>query len=129
MSDYKNKVTLTDFGFASVPWDEKKSRVRAVFDSVAERYDVMNDVMSFGLHRIWKRFVVAKSGLRSGQQALDVAAGSGDISLGLLRRVGPTGRVIVTDINAKMLRRGRDRLINAGMVRKIFPSRRRFLTV
>ncbi|MGE4657879.1 MAG: bifunctional demethylmenaquinone methyltransferase/2-methoxy-6-polyprenyl-1,4-benzoquinol methylase UbiE [Gammaproteobacteria bacterium] len=116
MSDDKNKVTLTDFGFASVPWDEKKSRVRAVFDSVAERYDVMNDVMSFGLHRIWKRFVVAKSGLRSGQQALDVAAGSGDISLGLLRRVGPTGRVIVTDINAKMLRRGRDRLINAGMV-------------
>ncbi len=115
MTDQKDNVTLTDFGFASIPKDEKKSRVRAVFDSVAEQYDVMNDVMSLGLHRLWKRFVVAQSGLRTGQKALDVAAGSGDLSLGLLKRVGPTGRVIVTDINTAMLRRGRDRLVNAGM--------------
>ncbi len=115
MTDQKDNVTLTDFGFASIPQDEKKSRVRAVFDSVAERYDIMNDVMSLGLHRLWKRFAVAQSGLKTGQKALDVAAGSGDLSLGLLKRVGPTGRVIVTDINAAMLRRGRDRLVNAGM--------------
>jgi len=116
MTDQKDNVTLTDFGFASIPKDEKKSRVRAVFDSVAEQYDIMNDVMSLGLHRLWKRFVVAQSGLKTGQKALDVAAGSGDLSLGLLKRVGPTGRVIVTDINTAMLRRGRDRLVNAGMV-------------
>ena len=115
MTDQKDNVTLTDFGFASIPKDEKKSRVRAVFDSVAEQYDIMNDVMSLGLHRLWKRFVVAQSGLKTGQKALDVAAGSGDLSLGLLKRVGPTGRVIVTDINTAMLRRGRDRLVNAGM--------------
>ena len=115
MTDQKDNVTLTDFGFASIPKDKKKSRVRAVFDSVAEQYDIMNDVMSLGLHRLWKRFVVAQSGLKAGQKALDVAAGSGDLSLGLLKRVGPTGRVIVTDINTAMLRRGRDRLVNAGM--------------
>ena len=115
MTDQKDNVTLTDFGFASIPKDEKKSRVRAVFDSVAGQYDIMNDVMSLGLHRLWKRFVVAQSGLKAGQKALDVAAGSGDLGLGLLRRVGPTGRVIVTDINTAMLRRGRDRLVNAGM--------------
>ena len=115
MTDQKDNVTLTDFGFASIPKDEKKSRVRAVFDSVAGQYDIMNDVMSLGLHRLWKRFVVAQSGLKAGQKALDVAAGSGDLSLGLLKRVGPTGRVIVTDINTAMLRRGRDRLVNAGM--------------
>ena len=115
MTDQKDNVTLTDFGFTSIPEDKKKSRVRAVFDSVAEQYDIMNDVMSLGLHRLWKRFVVAQSGLKAGQKALDVAAGSGDLSLGLLKRVGPTGRVIVTDINTAMLRRGRDRLVNAGM--------------
>ena len=115
MTDQKDNVTLTDFGFTSIPKDKKKSRVRAVFDSVAEQYDIMNDVMSLGLHRLWKRFVVAQSGLKAGQKALDVAAGSGDLSLGLLKRVGPTGRVIVTDINTAMLRRGRDRLVNAGM--------------
>jgi len=119
MTDQKDNVTLTDFGFASIPQDEKKSRVRAVFDSVAERYDIMNDVMSLGLHRLWKRFAVAQSGLKTGQKALDVAAGSGDLSLGLLKRVGPTGRVIVTDINAAMLRRGRDRLVNAGMASNV----------
>ena len=105
-----------DFGYERVPWGEKKSRVRGVFDSVAPRYDLMNDVMSGGLHRLWKRFTLAKTGLRPGQQALDVAAGSGDLALGLARQVGKTGRVVVTDINAAMLAEGRDRLLNAGLV-------------
>jgi demethylmenaquinone methyltransferase/2-methoxy-6-polyprenyl-1,4-benzoquinol methylase len=85
-----------------------------VFDSVAPRYDLMNDVMSGGLHRLWKRFTIAKTGLLKGQAALDVAAGSGDLAIGLARRVGRTGRVVVTDINASMLAVGRDRLIDAG---------------
>ncbi len=110
---------LTDFGDERVPWSEKKARVRSVFDSVAPRYDLMNDAMSFGLHRLWKRFTIARTGLRPGDCALDVAAGSGDIALGLARRVGPTGRVVVTDINAAMLDVGRDRLLDAGLVRNI----------
>ena len=105
---------LTDFGYERVPWDEKKARVRGVFDSVASRYDLMNDAMSGGLHRLWKRFTIAKTGLRPGQQALDVAAGSGDLAAGLARRVGRSGRVVVTDINAAMLEEGRTRLLNAG---------------
>ncbi len=106
---------LADFGYQQVPWDEKKSRVRSVFDSVASRYDLMNDVMSVGLHRLWKRFTIAKTGLRPGQQALDVAAGSGDLAVGLARKVGRTGRVVVTDINAAMLDEGRTRLLNQGL--------------
>jgi demethylmenaquinone methyltransferase/2-methoxy-6-polyprenyl-1,4-benzoquinol methylase len=86
---------LTDFGYERVPWHEKKARVRGVFDSVASRYDLMNDAMSVGLHRLWKRFTIAKTGLRPGQQALDVAAGSGDLAVGLARKVGRTGRVVV----------------------------------
>jgi demethylmenaquinone methyltransferase / 2-methoxy-6-polyprenyl-1,4-benzoquinol methylase len=104
-----------DFGYEQVPWDEKKARVRGVFDSVASRYDLMNDVMSAGLHRLWKRFTVARSGLRPGQSALDVAAGSGDLAVGLARRVGRSGRVVVTDVNVRMLARGRDRLYDAGL--------------
>jgi demethylmenaquinone methyltransferase/2-methoxy-6-polyprenyl-1,4-benzoquinol methylase len=104
-----------DFGYEQVPWDEKKARVRGVFDSVASRYDLMNDVMSGGLHRLWKRFTIAKTGLRPGQQALDVAAGSGDLAVGLARKVGRSGRVVVTDINAAMLEEGRTRLLNQGI--------------
>ena len=103
-----------DFGFERVPWGEKKLRVRGVFDSVAPRYDLMNDVMSAGLHRLWKRFTIAKTGLLAGQAALDVAAGSGDLAIVLAQRVGRGGRVVVTDINAKMLAVGRDRLLDAG---------------
>ncbi len=106
---------LADFGYERVPRAEKKSRVREVFDSVAPRYDLMNDAMSFGLHRLWKRFTVEKTGLKPGQSALDVAAGSGDLSIPLARRVGPQGRVVVTDINREMLERGRDRLLDAGI--------------
>ena len=110
---------LTDFGFERVPWDEKKQRVRGVFDSVASRYDLMNDVMSLGLHRFWKRFTIAKTGLKPGQRALDVAAGSGDLALGLARKVGATGCVVVTDINAAMLGVGRDRLLDAGIASNV----------
>lgn len=105
-----------DFGFERLPWDEKKPRVKAVFDSVADRYDLMNDVMSVGLHRLWKRFTLTKTGLKPGQSALDVAAGSADLSIGLWRQVGPGGRVIVTDINRRMLQRGRDRMLDAGAI-------------
>jgi demethylmenaquinone methyltransferase/2-methoxy-6-polyprenyl-1,4-benzoquinol methylase len=106
---------LADFGYERVPWDEKKDRVRGVFDSVASRYDLMNDVMSGGLHRLWKRFTLAKTGLRPGQHALDVAAGSGDLAVGLAHKVGRSGRVVVTDINAAMLDEGRTRLLNKGL--------------
>jgi len=111
-----DEQALTDFGYERVPWHEKRDRVRGVFDSVASRYDLMNDVMSLGLHRLWKRFTLARTGLKPGQAALDVAAGSGDLSLGLARRVGAAGRVVVTDINARMLAGARDRLLNAGLV-------------
>ncbi|HVY65103.1 MAG TPA: bifunctional demethylmenaquinone methyltransferase/2-methoxy-6-polyprenyl-1,4-benzoquinol methylase UbiE [Gammaproteobacteria bacterium] len=111
-----DKPREADFGYERVPWTEKKARVRGVFDSVAPRYDLMNDVMSGGLHRLWKRFTLAKTGLRPGQHALDVAAGSGDLAIGMARQVGPTGRVVVTDINAAMLAEGRDRLLNEGIV-------------
>jgi demethylmenaquinone methyltransferase/2-methoxy-6-polyprenyl-1,4-benzoquinol methylase len=106
----------TDFGFEKVAWSEKAQRVRGVFDSVANRYDVMNDLMSVGTHRLWKRFTLACTRLRPGQSALDVAGGTGDLSLGMLKQVGPTGLVVLTDINAEMLRNGRDRLIDAGHV-------------
>ena len=108
-----------DFGYERVPWHEKKARVGGVFDSVAPRYDVMNDVMSLGLHRYWKHFAIGLTGLRPGRSALDVAAGSGDLSVAMARRVGPGGRVVVSDINPNMLSVGRDRLIDAGLLRNV----------
>jgi demethylmenaquinone methyltransferase/2-methoxy-6-polyprenyl-1,4-benzoquinol methylase len=107
---------LTDFGFERVPKSEKAARVGAVFDSVAPRYDLMNDLMSVGLHRLWKRFTLAQTGLKAGQRALDLAAGSADLSIAMARQVGPTGLVCVTDINLSMLATGRDRLLDAGCV-------------
>lgn len=106
---------FADFGYRRVPYGEKKAKVRGVFDSVASRYDLMNDVMSLGLHRLWKRFTIAKTGLKPGQSALDVAAGSADLSIPMARQVGPAGRVVVTDINREMLTVGRDRLLDAGI--------------
>jgi demethylmenaquinone methyltransferase/2-methoxy-6-polyprenyl-1,4-benzoquinol methylase len=99
-----------------VPLAEKARRVRGVFDSVADHYDLMNDLMSAGTHRLWKRFTLALANLRAGQRALDVAGGSGDLAVGLARQVGPRGFVVLSDINAAMLARGRDRLIDAGIV-------------
>jgi len=106
----------TDFGFQRVPRADKARRVRGVFDSVADHYDLMNDLMSAGAHRIWKRFTLELANLRPGARALDVAGGSGDLAAGLARQVGERGLVVLTDINAAMLRRGRDRLIDAGCV-------------
>ena len=106
----------TDFGFQRVSLEDKARRVRGVFDSVAGRYDLMNDLMSAGTHRLWKRFTLALANLRPGQRALDVAGGTGDLAAGLARQVGERGLVVLTDINAAMLGRGRDRLIDAGMV-------------
>ena len=106
----------TDFGFERVPARDKARRVRGVFDSVADRYDLMNDLMSAGTHRLWKRFTLSLANLRPGQRALDVAGGSGDLAAGLARQVGARGFVVLSDINTTMLARGRDRLIDAGIV-------------
>jgi len=109
-----NRDRQVDFGFEKVPWTDKAERVRAVFASVAGKYDVMNDLMSFGVHRLWKRFTLALTGLKPGQHALDVAGGTGDLALGMLRQVGKEGRVVLSDINQSMLEVGRDRLLDAG---------------
>jgi len=105
----------THFGFQQVPADEKASRVAGVFDSVAGRYDLMNDLMSAGLHRIWKRFTVETAQLRPGERVLDIAGGTGDLALLFKRRLGDTGEVWLTDINGSMLAVGRDRLLDAGV--------------
>ncbi|MGX5649459.1 bifunctional demethylmenaquinone methyltransferase/2-methoxy-6-polyprenyl-1,4-benzoquinol methylase UbiE [Hydrogenophaga borbori] len=109
-------MAQTHFGFQSVDEGDKARRVRGVFDSVASRYDVMNDLMSGGLHRLWKRYAVTVANARPGQQVLDIAGGTGDLSLAFTRQVGPTGRVVHTDINEAMLREGRTRLLDAGVV-------------
>ena len=109
----------THFGFRDVPVDEKERLVGRVFTSVASKYDVMNDLMSFGIHRIWKRWFAATSGVRPGDRVLDLAGGTGDIAALLLRRVGARGSVVLGDINAAMLRTGRDRLLDRGLVRNL----------
>lgn len=106
----------TDFGYERVPAQEKKPRVEKVFSSVARRYDLMNDLMSVGLHRLWKRFAIEIVGLRPGDRVLDVAAGTGDLTIAAARRIGPSGLIIQSDINAEMLERGRDRLIDTGLL-------------
>jgi demethylmenaquinone methyltransferase / 2-methoxy-6-polyprenyl-1,4-benzoquinol methylase len=108
-----------DFGFAEVPAAEKARRVRAVFDSVADKYDIMNDLMSAGVHRLWKRYTLGQTGLRPGQRALDVAGGTGDIAAGMARQVGEAGLVVLSDINAAMLEVGRDRLLDRGLLRNV----------
>ena len=111
-----NKTTnkTTHFGFETVAEKEKARRVAGVFTSVADKYDLMNDVMSAGLHRVWKRFAVSLSGVREGQRVLDVAGGSADLSRLFFKKVGNSGQVVLTDINNAMLRVGRDRLIDEG---------------
>lgn len=106
--------TNTHFGFQTVSEDEKHKKVAEVFSSVATRYDVMNDLMSFGLHRLWKAFTVQISGVREGDRVLDVAGGTADLSLAFAKKVGEKGQVWLTDINHAMLSRGRDRLIDHG---------------
>ncbi|HXC08658.1 MAG TPA: bifunctional demethylmenaquinone methyltransferase/2-methoxy-6-polyprenyl-1,4-benzoquinol methylase UbiE [Steroidobacteraceae bacterium] len=109
-----NSDRKTDFGFKNVPWDDKAAHVRSVFASVAGKYDVMNDLMSFGVHRLWKHFTLSLTGLRPGQHALDVAGGTGDLAAGMLRQVGKSGRVVLSDVNPAMLEIGRDRLLDKG---------------
>jgi len=106
----------THFGFQTVDESQKASRVRGVFDSVASKYDVMNDLMSMGLHRAWKAYTIAVANLREGQSVLDIAGGTGDLARAFAKRVGASGTVVHTDINEAMLRQGRDRLLDEGVV-------------
>jgi demethylmenaquinone methyltransferase/2-methoxy-6-polyprenyl-1,4-benzoquinol methylase len=109
-----NSGRKVDFGYEKVAWGDKAERVHSVFASVAGKYDVMNDLMSFGVHRLWKRFTLSLTGLRPGQRALDVAGGTGDLAAGMLRQVGKSGRVVLSDVNPAMLEIGRDRLLDQG---------------
>ena len=111
-----NSSNQTHFGFEQVAEAEKARRVAGVFDSVARRYDLMNDLMSGGLHRLWKIFTIERSGVRAGARVLDVAGGTGDLSLAFARRVGKSGQVWLTDINNSMLTNGRDRLADKGFL-------------
>jgi len=110
------KENTTHFGFKRVSAEDKANLVRGVFDSVAEHYDIMNDLMSMGIHRIWKRIAVQLSNVRKGEQVLDLAGGTGDLTTLFEQRVGTEGNVILADINAQMLRTGRNRLIDRGLV-------------
>ena len=108
-------MSSTHFGFESVDEQDKARRVRGVFDSVASKYDVMNDLMSMGLHRAWKAYTVLVANVREGQHVLDIAGGTGDLALAFAPKVGATGQVVHTDINEAMLREGRNRLLDAGV--------------
>lgn len=114
MAEQRTDKDTTHFGYREVPVDEKADHVADVFHSVAGKYDVMNDLLSMGIHRIWKRFTIEVSGVRAGNQVLDVAGGTGDLTRYFSRLVGPTGNVILSDINSSMLNMGRDRLIDQG---------------
>jgi demethylmenaquinone methyltransferase/2-methoxy-6-polyprenyl-1,4-benzoquinol methylase len=109
----------THFGFETIAWDEKEKKVGAVFQSVAKNYDLMNDLMSMGVHHFWKRFTVELSQVRAGNNVLDLAGGSGDLTRLLSKKVGPSGTVILADINAAMLAVGRDKLLDQGLYRNI----------
>ncbi|APD50026.1 bifunctional demethylmenaquinone methyltransferase/2-methoxy-6-polyprenyl-1,4-benzoquinol methylase UbiE [Francisella hispaniensis] len=113
----ENKTT--DFGFTQVPWEEKQKKVAGVFHSVAAKYDLMNDLMSFGIHRIWKKQTIAKSGIRKGDNVLDLAGGTGDLAYKFCQMVGPQGKVILSDINSSMLEVGKEKLTNKGCVGNI----------
>ncbi len=133
MRDVNDAPGRTHFGFEAVAEDAKAGRVAAVFDSVARRYDLMNDVMSGGLHRLWKAFTIARAGVRPGMKVLDIAGGTGDLARAFAKRAGPSGEVWLTDINASMLAVGRDRTIDEGLALPValadaealpFPDRR-----
>jgi demethylmenaquinone methyltransferase/2-methoxy-6-polyprenyl-1,4-benzoquinol methylase len=109
-------MSETHFGFERVDETQKAGRVRGVFDSVAAKYDVMNDVMSMGLHRVWKAYTVAVADVRDGDRVLDIAGGTGDLARAFAKKVGARGSVVLTDINEAMLSRGRDRLLDEGLV-------------
>ena len=106
----------THFGFQNIPEAEKEKRVAAVFDSVADRYDLMNDLMSGGIHRLWKMETIRRANVQAGEKVLDVAGGTGDLARAFFKKAGDSGEVWLTDINFEMLQRGRDRLLNEGIV-------------
>ncbi len=112
-------MKTTHFGNKLIPEEEKRERVKDIFTSVADKYDLMNDLMSFGTHRLWKRFVIEKTGLRPGESAIDVAGGTGDLAMLMARKVGEDGRVVVYDINMEMVEIGRDKCIDRGFVKNI----------
>lgn len=119
-NDQTDKSTqTTHFGYQEVPINEKVHRVTDVFNTVAEKYDLMNDLMSFGIHRLWKRFTIEMSGVRKGQCVLDIAGGTGDLTYQLVKRVGDSGTVYLADINAAMLAVGQDRLIDRGIINNV----------
>ncbi|MBY4594762.1 bifunctional demethylmenaquinone methyltransferase/2-methoxy-6-polyprenyl-1,4-benzoquinol methylase UbiE [Ottowia caeni] len=109
-------MATTHFGYESVDEREKARRVRGVFDSVASRYDLMNDLMSGGMHRLWKTYTVAVANVQEGQRVLDIAGGTGDLAMAFAKKAGARGQVVHTDINEAMLRTGRDRLVDAGVI-------------
>lgn len=115
MSDPEHSRTETDFGYKTVSTDDKATLVRGVFDSVASRYDIMNDLMSGGLHRIWKRYTIDQAAVKPGNTVLDLAGGTGDLARAFSRQVGADGQVVLADINAAMLQQGRRRLVDAGV--------------
>ncbi len=117
-----NDQSTTHFGFTEVSTEEKAGKVAEVFDSVASKYDIMNDVMSFGIHHLWKKFTLELCGLREGHKVLDLAGGTGDLALKQAEMVGETGHVVLADINGSMLREGRDRVLNKGLVNRISTS-------
>jgi len=119
MTEQRSEKDTTHFGYEDVSVDEKADRVADVFHSVAGKYDIMNDLLSMGIHRVWKRFTIEVSGVRAGHQVLDVAGGTGDLTRYFSRLVGPTGKVILSDINSSMLGMGRDRLIDQGFSNNI----------
>lgn len=108
-----------DFGYQTVDKDKKEEKVAEVFHSVASKYDVMNDVMSFGIHRLWKRTMIELTGARKGQKALDLAGGTGEIAMKVAKRVGASGHVVLSDINSSMLEEGKKRVINSGFINNI----------
>lgn len=114
-----NTENTTHFGYKDVPKEEKQAMVADVFHSVAAKYDVMNDLMSFGIHRLWKRFTIDMSGVRPGNKVLDLAGGTGDLTKKFSKIVGPSGKVVLADINSSMLEVGRERLTNQGYVGNI----------
>ncbi len=110
---------LTDFGYEQVTFEDKTKKVTGVFDSVASRYDIMNDCLSFGIHRLWKRFTIEKSGVKPGDSVLDLAGGTGDLAMRFVKRTGDSGRVVLSDIDQSMLEVGRDRVLDCGLGKNI----------
>lgn len=118
-NNQKPKPTHTDFGYKKIPFAEKTQKVAEVFRSVAGKYDLMNDLMSLGIHRLWKRYALSLANARPGQKILDLAGGTGDLSIKLSKKVGENGLVVLADINEAMLEKGRDRVIDAGCVENV----------